>query len=306
MVHGWFGLVFLVLSVDFCLLPLFLQEKSKRIFYLLTGVVLLCGIVSAAAGGVVLNFKEAPFGSTAPLVTGFFPRHHLGFSEVIEGYMSPGAVYVVLVAGIAMSLFACMGIYAVRPPGWDWKSAGCGQNVMLAVMLLLSFIDDLEHFGTTSWSNTEFVRKDNGEQMWSCHSIEVTIFKMMCCPCSFWAVSKLRIITKTYKDHFVASTGPNDHFDVFELPRGWRMLIIGGLARPGVVHPAVHRMRTKCRWTSNLMWPRPWRCQNTWYHARAHVGRPKQGAFSERLALSLWVMCWALSNAKKFIRSVKN
>ena len=35
------------------------KEKSKRIFYLLTSVVLLCGIVSAAAAGVVLNFKEA-------------------------------------------------------------------------------------------------------------------------------------------------------------------------------------------------------------------------------------------------------
>ena len=34
------------------------EEKSKKIFYLLTSVVLLCGIVSAAAGGVVLNFKE--------------------------------------------------------------------------------------------------------------------------------------------------------------------------------------------------------------------------------------------------------
>ena len=35
--------------------------------------------------------------------------------EVIEGYMSVGAVYVVLAAGTSLALFACMGIYAVRP-----------------------------------------------------------------------------------------------------------------------------------------------------------------------------------------------
>lgn len=40
------------------------EEKSKKIFYLLTSVVLLCGIVSAAAGGVVLNFKEVGHGGT--------------------------------------------------------------------------------------------------------------------------------------------------------------------------------------------------------------------------------------------------
>ena len=35
------------------------REKSKMIFYILTSLVLLCGLISAIAGGVVLNFKEA-------------------------------------------------------------------------------------------------------------------------------------------------------------------------------------------------------------------------------------------------------
>lgn len=84
------------------------QEKSKKIFYLLTSVVLLCGIVSAAAGGVVLNFKE-----------------------VIEGYMSVGAVYVVVVAGASLALFACLGIYAVR------KGHRCLMIAYLTIGLLL-------------------------------------------------------------------------------------------------------------------------------------------------------------------------
>ena len=38
----------------------------------------------------------------------------LGCLQVIEGYMSVGAVYVVVVAGASLALFACLGIYAVR------------------------------------------------------------------------------------------------------------------------------------------------------------------------------------------------
>ena len=38
---------------------MFWKEKSKKIFYLLTALVLLCGLIAAIAGGVVLNFKEA-------------------------------------------------------------------------------------------------------------------------------------------------------------------------------------------------------------------------------------------------------
>lgn len=88
------------------------QEKSKRIFYLLTTVVLFCGIVSAAAAaGVVLNFKE-----------------------VIEGYMSVGAVYVVLAAGTSLALFACMGIYAVR------KGHRCLMITYLVIGLILLLI----------------------------------------------------------------------------------------------------------------------------------------------------------------------
>lgn len=87
------------------------QEKSKRIFYLLTTVVLICGIISAAAAGVVLNFKE-----------------------VIEGYMSVGAVYVVLAAGASLALFAGMGIYAVR------KGHRCLMITYLVIGLILLLI----------------------------------------------------------------------------------------------------------------------------------------------------------------------
>lgn len=87
------------------------QEKSKMIFYILTSLVLLCGLISAIAGGVVLNFKE-----------------------VIEGYMSAGAVYVVVIAGSSLALFACLGIYAVR------RNHRCLMIFYLIVGLILLLI----------------------------------------------------------------------------------------------------------------------------------------------------------------------
>eukprot|EP00913_Durusdinium_trenchii_P006857 g6448.t1 len=81
------------------------------IFYILTSLVLLCGLISAIAGGVVLNFKE-----------------------VIEGYMSAGAVYVVVIAGSSLALFACLGIYAVR------RNHRCLMIFYLIVGLILLLI----------------------------------------------------------------------------------------------------------------------------------------------------------------------
>jgi len=67
------------------------QERSKKIFYLLTTLVLVCGCAAAAAAGYVLYNQE-----------------------VIEGYMSTSAIYVVLVTGATLALMACMAMYAVR------------------------------------------------------------------------------------------------------------------------------------------------------------------------------------------------
>ena len=55
----------------------------------------------------------------------------LGCLQVIEGYMSVGAVYVVVVAGASLALFACLGIYAVRQgPGasLDWEVPAGEKN----------------------------------------------------------------------------------------------------------------------------------------------------------------------------------
>ncbi|CAJ1357859.1 unnamed protein product, partial [Effrenium voratum] len=67
------------------------QEKSKKIFYILTGFVFLCGILAAAGAGAILANQE-----------------------VIEGYMSVNAVYVMCGAGAALAIFCLIGMYAVR------------------------------------------------------------------------------------------------------------------------------------------------------------------------------------------------
>ena len=74
----------------------FPKEKSKRIFYLLTTVVLICGIISAAAAGVVLNFKEATaagdlnewsLGSSPNISESLVLRHPCFFGE--DGFLYP-------------------------------------------------------------------------------------------------------------------------------------------------------------------------------------------------------------------------
>lgn len=66
--------------------------------------------------------------------------------QVIEGYMSVGAVYVVIVGGASLSLFACFGIYAVRLGGGlgcdSWRRTGrrCLMVTYLVIGLILLII----------------------------------------------------------------------------------------------------------------------------------------------------------------------
>jgi len=96
-----------------CLCPSGRQEKSKKMFYILTTIVLICGLIAAAACGFVLHNQE-----------------------VIEGYMSTTAVYVVLAAGVSLALLAGFGIYAVR------KGYRCLMTIylLIGVVMLIVFV----------------------------------------------------------------------------------------------------------------------------------------------------------------------
>ena len=51
------------------------------------------------------------------MVMSFSQSNMIGCCQVIEGYMSAGAVYVVVIAGSSLAFFACVGIHAVRTGG---------------------------------------------------------------------------------------------------------------------------------------------------------------------------------------------
>jgi len=78
-----------------------------------------------------LEFVSIPFFELLAVVGCLVIWFGLGCLQVIEGYMSVGAVYVVVVAGASLALFACLGIYAVRlGPGasLDWEVPAGEKN----------------------------------------------------------------------------------------------------------------------------------------------------------------------------------